>query len=772
MCLAEKIKVKRQSHMTPRKFLHQKTLKNSGTQTMKSMNFDISNFEANIYGDVHNDPDLEKELKSLGIDEDDDSDCEAELARLMKESGHDVDDDDLVLDKLPKDKYEKNGNKRKIKADEGVLESDDEGLLDELNQITGEGVKPKANVVNPPATIDKEMITKLDNALTFYTKQLDASKKNGDNAKVRRCQRSITKIQELQSHVKSGGKINEEDIPPVPKGVETNEIASKVRKLDDPPPLPPRNSVQSSTLLVETKESKLNKIQNLLKERLSQYLDCAQKAKEAGDKEKTLEYVQFVSQFKEALKAIDITNIDDCDPDDIPPPPEPYKAKKSEKPKSLADDLILRRQFFIDYVKQLQTKGEDRKVRSNQRIIKLYDEAIQIAKQGKLPEINDLPCPPGMQPISVNNYAPPPVQTKPPSQTKKSPDERKEQPPSSSTRKASTVSIGSTAKPKLDTSKLSKQEAQSYFLKRRQKRFKEQAIVSKQQNDIEKAKEYLKVVKGLEPMIEASDNGLPTDLSKVPIPPQLNIPNSALKCTIVSPEPFFSKIEKTLMKQLAYCLQNLPQIVAQNDPVNALLYEDLTLDTLEDIVYLRKSARGNRLPKFQYVEKKLPRAQINTDLDDGTLEFTINSALNIKPLTGYKENDLCCYIKYEFPYPHNSHQVGTTAVVNYTNSPEYNEKIIFKIGRGARAFQRVILRGKLKLEIYHKGGFLRSDKLVGNVEVPLSDLEHFATVALKVPILEGRRKTDGTIEVAFRQSKAVGTPKMDNVIEKWLILVK
>uniref|UniRef100_A0A0K0DTJ3 C2 domain-containing protein n=1 Tax=Strongyloides stercoralis TaxID=6248 RepID=A0A0K0DTJ3_STRER len=760
--------------MTSKTFLHQKILKRCGIQSIKSMNFDISNFESNIYGNIHDDKDLEKELKSLGIDEDDDSDCEAELAMLMKESGNDVSDNEISSLNRGRNKNEKGGSRKKIQEDEDIC-SDDEVLLNELNQITGENVKTKTNV-NTPVVINNKMMDKLNVALAFYTKQLDNVKKNGDSAKIRRYQRSIDKIKELQCHLKSGKNINEEDIPPVPKNIEESEIANKIRKIDDPQSLLQKSLVQSSSPS-NSKEAKLEKIQNLLKERLSQYLDCARKAKEAGDKDKTMEYIQFVTQFKEALNAINRDNIDDCDPDDIPPAPEPYKEKKTEEPRSLIDDLILRRQFFIEYVKQLETKGEDRRIRSNQRIIKLYDEAIYIAKKGKQPDINELPCPPGMQPISMNyntsvQQPKHSLQPNSSSQTKPSSEVRKEELPISSKKPVSNVSMISDTLSKLDITKLSKQEAQSYFLKRRLQRFKEQALISKQQNDIEKAKEYLKIVKGIEPMIEASENGLPTDLRKVPIPPQLNIPNSALKCTIISPEPFFSKIEKTLIKQLAYCLQNLSQIVGQNDPINALIYENLILDTLEDIVFLRKSARGNRLPKFQYIEKILPRAQTNMDLDDGTLEFTIHSALNIKPLSGYKENDLCCYIKYEFPFPHNSHQIGTTSVINYTNSPEYNEKIIFKIGRGARAFQRLVLRGKLKLEIYHKGGFLRSDKLVGNVDVPLSDLEHFATVALNLPILEGRRKTEGTIDVAFRQSKALGTPKMDNVKEKWLILVK
>uniref|UniRef100_A0A0N4ZMP4 C2 domain-containing protein n=1 Tax=Parastrongyloides trichosuri TaxID=131310 RepID=A0A0N4ZMP4_PARTI len=726
------------------------------------MNFDISNFETNIYGDVNDDEELLKELKSLGIDENEDSDCEAELARLMKDNIN-VYDEDALLSEL-EDKNSKRGcGKRKIQDDDNL--EDDEDILNELNEITGDKNVKAPNPINN-GNIDNEMMGKLTNAMTYYVKQLDNAKKDGENSKIRRYQRSVDKIKELQQLIQKGKSIDESEIPPLPQGFETHGVANKVRKLDDPPAIPQKPNVMIPNKVSETKEEKLRKVHSLLRQRLAQYMDVAQQAKDAGDKEKTMEYIEFVTNFKNALEAINISNIDDCDINDIPPAPEPFKSKQLTKPKNLVEDLTLRRQFYVEYIKQLTTKGEDRKVRSNQRIVGIFDEAISIAKKGKLPDISSLPCPPGMEPITMNygstsqqKVAPPSIQVK-------------QQNSGAPSRPISDISTMSNNISKIDYTKLSKQEAQSYFLRRRLARFKQQAVAAKHENDMEHAKEYLRIVKGIEPMIKASDNGLPADLRKVPTPPQLSIPNSALKCTIVSNEPFFNKIEKTLIKQLAYCLQNLSQVVGQNDAINALVYEELTLETLEDVVFLRQSARANRLPKFHYIDKILPRAQLNLDLDDATLEFTIHSAMNIKPLSGYKDNDLCCYIKYEFPYPHGTHQVGTTSVVNYTNCPEFNEKIILKIGRSARAYQRIVARSKLKLEIYHKAGFLRSDKLVGNVDVPLAELEHFATVAMKLPILEGRRKTDGIIEVAFRQSKAIGTPKMDSVKEKWLLLIK
>lgn len=51
-------------------------------------------------------------------------------------------------------------------------------------------------------------------------------------------------------------------------------------------------------------------------------------------------------------------------------------------------------------------------------------------------------------------------------------------------------------------------------------------------------------------------------------------------------------------------------------------------------------------------------------------------------------------------------------------------------------------------KIYQKGSFLRSDKLWGHAEVGMAELETKAVIEKSVDILEGRRKTGGTIKVS------------------------
>lgn len=62
---------------------------------------------------------------------------------------------------------------------------------------------------------------------------------------------------------------------------------------------------------------------------------------------------------------------------------------------------------------------------------------------------------------------------------------------------------------------MSRNEKQLQQILERQKAFKAAALKAKQEGDMEKAKEYLRVVMGIVQMIEASKSGIPIDLNSV-----------------------------------------------------------------------------------------------------------------------------------------------------------------------------------------------------------------------------------------------------------------
>jgi coiled-coil and C2 domain-containing protein 1 len=61
----------------------------------------------------------------------------------------------------------------------------------------------------------------------------------------------------------------------------------------------------------------------------------------------------------------------------------------------------------------------------------------------------------------------------------------------------------------------SRQEKQLAFLLARQKEFKEAALQAKRKGEVNQAKEYLRLAKGFDPLIDASNSGLPVDMDTV-----------------------------------------------------------------------------------------------------------------------------------------------------------------------------------------------------------------------------------------------------------------
>ena len=101
------------------------------------------------------------------------------------------------------------------------------------------------------------------------------------------------------------------------------------------------------------------------------------------------------------------------------------------------------------------------------------------------------------------------------------------------------------------------------YLLERQRLFKEAALESKQKGDIQQAKEYLRMAKGFEPLIEATQNGLPIDATSIPTPPQMNDdfvvvshPHTT-ECDDLEREELFRKIEVELQNQIEVSIYKL-----------------------------------------------------------------------------------------------------------------------------------------------------------------------------------------------------------------------
>lgn len=70
-----------------------------------------------------------------------------------------------------------------------------------------------------------------------------------------------------------------------------------------------------------------------------------------------------------------------------------------------------------------------------------------------------------------------------------------------------------------------------------------------------------------------------------------------------------------------------------------------------------------------------------------------------------------------------------------------------KINRKTKQLQRISQRAPIKLAIYQKGGFLRSDKPCGEVDISFADINNQATLHVEHDVLDHRKKTGATITV-------------------------
>jgi hypothetical protein len=79
----------------------------------------------------------------------------------------------------------------------------------------------------------------------------------------------------------------------------------------------------------------------------------------------------------------------------------------------------------------------------------------------------------------------------------------------------------------------------------------------------------------------------------------------------------------------------------------------------------------------------------------------------------------------------------------------------------------------LKLTIYYKAGFLRSDRPLGTASIKLAPLEHTSTIHESVDIYENdhKKKPEGKLEVKIRIKEAIGPTKSSELLsQRWLVI--
>lgn len=474
------------------------------------------------------------------------------------------------------------------------------------------------------------------------------------------------------------------------------------------------------------------------------------------------------------------------------PAPAPAPAQVSTAdlpaPTSVAEALQQRMDIYKSAAEGAKSKGDDRKARMHQRIVKQYQDAIRAHKAGRPVSLTDLPVPPGCPPLQgseggqQNFMGVLETAMKIANQDEDAEDDEEEgqnemakpaaRPPAQKAKPAAPQAPGGATSVKLGP----KAQQQVDFLLLRRQSFMRAALRSKQMKDMSGAAQHLRHAKGLDPMISAAKSGLPVDITKIPSAP-VNEEDYSLARSRSSPlSPRSSEQYHGLMdlmrRQHEKCLGYSQQFTQMGSVAEALKFEKLCEETMKSIEILKNShSKGQPVPKCRTEERTFNTVKIYPNLTPNELILYIIKGVNLPTPSGVSPNDLDASVKFEFPFPSSEEaQRDKTSTVKSTSSPEFKEQFKLNINRAHRGFKRVIQSKGIKFEVLHKGGLFKTDKVVGTAQLKLEALENHCSVREIIEVMDGRKATGGKLEVRVKIREPLSGVDLQPVTEKWLVL--
>nr|XP_004555305.2 coiled-coil and C2 domain-containing protein 1B [Maylandia zebra]XP_023010882.2 coiled-coil and C2 domain-containing protein 1B [Maylandia zebra] len=588
----------------------------------------------------------------------------------------------------------------------------------------------------------------------------------------------------------------------------------------------PSPQEQTDEEAADVSQSDANKAtKKMLLERQQEYKMAALRAKNQGDVEQAKLYFKTSKSFDAVIEALEKGQSVDLSGLPSPPgqggssapvaaapagqstqpTPPAAAAPAPSAPKDVLEALEQRRAKYTEASAQAKASGDDRKARMHDRIAKQYQSAIRAHKAGKAVNFDELPVPPGFPPIpgqkavgaeqgivaaleaanklassdaaevadeeedeAKEELAKPAAPEEPKKPTLDIPTaghEQKRTPSASPDRTTIGEGLSQTAVQQLE------------FLEGRKKQYMKAALQAKQKNDMEQAKIFLRTAKSFEPMIEAARSGKTVDISTVPSPPGdededfILVHHSDVQISEKA-EEVYTQLAKILKEQHEKCLTYSEQFKHLGNVTETTKFEKMAESCKKSMEVLKLAqSRGLPPPKHHFEEKSFRIAKIFPELSSTDMVVIIVKGMNLPAPSGIQANDLDAYVKFEFPYPSTEQpQKLKTAVIKNTNSPEYNQSFKLQISRNHRGFRRVVTAKGLKLELLHKGGFLRSDKPIGTALLKLDKLESHSEIREIVEVMDGRKPTGGRIEVKVRLREPLSGQDMQTSTERWLVI--
>uniref|UniRef100_A0A671PHI3 Coiled-coil and C2 domain-containing protein 1B n=1 Tax=Sinocyclocheilus anshuiensis TaxID=1608454 RepID=A0A671PHI3_9TELE len=679
--------------------------------------------------------------------------------------------------------------------DDGDLENDAD-LLAELNEVLEDdeeqGVRKPPPSSNAPTSLEAHLQERLD----MYQTAITNAKAMGETSKARRYDRGLKTLQSMLTLVKKGKPIDEDEIPPPvatggkpstapqaepirepekPALANTPPQMANVKPVQDAPPaapskpqllLPPsqrETAVTPDTPAISPLTPGQPNTDILSRQR--EYKLAALKAKQSGNTDQAKQLYQVSKRLDSVVESVDRGEFVDIS--SLPPPPAYTCVSALSAPRSVAEALQQRMDKYKEAAESAKSKGDDRKARMHQRIIKQYQDAIKAHKAGRPVNLAELPVPPGCPPLQgteggqQNFMGVLETAMKLANQDADADADEDE--------KAQKV-----ASKFSETSGNSQQQLD--FLTMRRQQFVKAALRSKEMKDMQGATQHLRNAKGLEPMITAAKAGLPVDITKVPAAPvsEDDYRLSHSRSSALSPRSSeqYTQLMVQLKQQHEKCLAYSQQFTHVGNLAETARFEKLAEECMSNIEVLKKAhAKGRSVPKFHTEERTFNSVKIFPTLTSNDMVLTVVKGINLPAPPGVSGNDLDASVRFEFPFPSAEEaQRDKTSTVRNSNCPEFKEKFKLNIKRDHRGFKRVVQAKGIKFEVVHKGGLFKTDKVVGSAQLKLEALENQCEIRDIIDVLDGRKATGGKLEVCVKIREPLSGVQLQPVTEKWLVI--
>uniref|UniRef100_A0AAR2JUG5 Coiled-coil and C2 domain-containing protein 1B n=1 Tax=Pygocentrus nattereri TaxID=42514 RepID=A0AAR2JUG5_PYGNA len=730
----------------------------------------------------------------------------------------------------------KGGGKGKSCAELNEVLEDDEGEVitkpvPPPTSAQRSNVPPKSTPTTPSGPAGLE--SRLQERFEMYQTAINNAKAAGETSKVRRYDRGLKTLQSMLTSVKKGKPINEEEIPP-PVAIggkpTPGSQTEPVREQEQPapeytPPLPTNQKPQQesrpvappkpqllqppnqkpmartpdtpaiSPLTPSQPNAQYSELKASVLSRQREYKLAAIQAKQSGDTELAKQHYLIAKRLDSLVEAVD--RGEPIDAASLPPPPGQlltlhvtqklgllyvmalYIICSLPAPRNLGEALQQRMDIYKNASETAKSKGDDRKARMHQRIVKG-------AKRSQPLSHNVPGCPPlqGSESGEQNFMGVLETAAKLAKQDAEDEDEdegvaksaahpavqkaRAPAPPQSSS--PAVTPTASTGAPKLGP----KAQQQLDFLQNRRQQFVKAALRSKQMKDVQGAAQHLRNAKGLDQMITAAKAGLPVDISKVPAAPVSEEDYVLSRSSPLSPRSIqqYTQLMDLLKQQHEKCLSFSQQFTHMGNVAETARFEKLAEECMRNIETLKKAhAKGLPVPSYHTEERTFSTVKIFPNLTANDMVLTVVKGINLPTPPGVSANDLDASVRFEFPFPSAEEaQRDKTSTVKNTNCPEFKEQFQLNINRTHRGFKRVVQTKGIKFEVIHKGGLFKTDKVVGNAQLKLEALENQCEVREIIEVLDGRKATGGKLEVRVRIREPLGGVQLQSLTEKWIVL--